>query len=135
MRDCLCSQHGGFGKDHYSDYMQHKPQTRFQKTLSSTLPFAPTTLSDTFNRCFTEFEDRHDPSTGGEGNMTRTKLFRERTLAEEEVLAKKIQKGWVESVDRLRPKTTGKKKPATRAGYVSTQTYHPPVACDFEIFC
>ena len=62
--------------------------------------------------------------------MTRTKLFRERTLAEEEVLAKKIQKGWVESVDRLRPKTTGKKKPATRAGYVSTQTHHPPVACE-----
>lgn len=115
--------HGGFGKDHYSDYMAHKPQTRFQKILSSTLPFAPTTLSDTFNRCFTEFEDRHDPTTGGEGNMTRTKLLRERTLAEEEVLAAKIQNGWVQSVDRLRPKTTGKKKPAHRHPAVREEGY------------
>jgi hypothetical protein len=107
-----------YGKDHYSDYYSHKPQTRFQKTLESTLPFAPTTYGDTFNRCLTEFDDRHAPKDDSANNMTRTKMLRARVQAEEEVLTKKIQKGWTESIDRLRPKPGGPKAPQVREGYV-----------------
>jgi hypothetical protein len=109
----------GYGKDHYSDYYAHVPQTRFQKTLASTLPFAPTTYSDTFNRCLTEFEERHGGPTPDNNKLTRTKLFHMRTVTEQEELAKKIQKGWTESIDRLRPKQRGAEKtPRSRKGYV-----------------
>eukprot|EP01043_Picozoa_sp_COSAG02_P034707 COSAG02_NODE_2442_length_8854_cov_2.621359_9_plen_246_part_00 len=109
----------GYGKDHYSDYYSHKPQTRFQKTLASTLPFAPTTYVDTFNRCLTEFEDRHGSPAPDNTTLTRTKLLHKRTVTEQEELAKKIQKGWTESINRLRPKQTGAEKtPRSREGYV-----------------
>ena len=110
----------GYGEDHYSDYYEHKPQTRFQKTLRSTLPFARTSYSDTFNRCLTEFDERNARPTAVNTPLTRSKLLRTRTLAEQEELAKKIQRGWTESVDRLRPKQTGKQETPSwkREGYV-----------------
>jgi len=112
---------GGLGKDHYSDYFSYKPTTRFQKTLEQTLPTAPASYEDTFNRCFTDFDERacnlaeHVPPS----TMTRTKLFRQRTLSEQQALAKKIEAGWTNAIDRLRPKSNPNSQRRLRQGYTA----------------
>ena len=55
--------------------------------------------------------------------MTRTKLFRQRTLSEQQALAKKIEAGWTNAIDRLRPKSNPNSQRRLRQGYTAEPRY------------